>query len=111
LYTHTTTGYYAEVDAKDGYSGMRGWFMSDRHGRCDTFAPNNKPSDFSKTVCASSDYNSDFEPFYHAYAQGFLTKDDSLFKKKFCQAYQAMGTIGYTFPSDYSTTAANFMIV
>jgi hypothetical protein len=103
------TGYYQEVDSKDGHSGHRGWFASDRHGRCVKFVRNDKPEDFSKSVCADS--VSSFAYLYHKYAQGFLNKDDTLFKNNFCNAYQAMGTIGYAYSKDeYLNVAKNFII-
>jgi hypothetical protein len=104
------TGYFQEVDSKDGYSGHRGWFASDRHGRCVKFVRNDKPEDFSKSICADS--VSGFAYLYHKYAQGFLNKDDTLFKNNFCNAYQAMGTIGYNFISkdEYTNVAKNFII-
>jgi hypothetical protein len=36
--------------------------------------------------------------------------DDSLFKAKFCVAYQAMSTIGFQFPADYAAVAPNFVL-
>jgi hypothetical protein len=43
-------------------------------------------------------------------AVSFLQGDDSLFKSKFCFAYQAMSTIGYQFPADYATVAPTFLL-
>ena len=39
-----------------------------------------------------------------------LQGDDSLFKSKFCFAYQAMSTIGYQFPADYAAVAPTFVL-
>ncbi len=39
-----------------------------------------------------------------------LQGDDSLFKSKFCVAYQTMSTIGYQFPADYETVAPTFVL-
>lgn len=39
-----------------------------------------------------------------------LQGDDSLFKSKFCLAYQAMSTIGYQFPVDYADVAKYFVL-
>ena len=39
-----------------------------------------------------------------------LQGDDSLFKSKFCAAYQAMSTIGYQFPADYAAVAPTFVL-
>ncbi len=41
-----------------------------------------------------------------------LQGDDSLFKSKFCVAYQAMSTIGYQFPApaDYAAVASTFVM-
>ena len=39
-----------------------------------------------------------------------LQGDDSLFKSKFCVAYQAMSTIGYQFPADYAAVASTFVL-
>ena len=39
-----------------------------------------------------------------------LQGDDSLFKSKFCVAYQAMSTIGFQFPADYASVAPLFVM-
>jgi hypothetical protein len=39
-----------------------------------------------------------------------LQGDDTLFKNKFCGAYQAMSTIGYNFPTDYDAVAPSFIM-
>ena len=36
--------------------------------------------------------------------------DDSLFKAKFCVAYQSMSTIGFQFPADYAAIAPQFVL-
>jgi hypothetical protein len=90
-----------------------GWFATDRHGLCDSFknkgATTFDPTlELAKVVCA--DKLSDFKDTYAKYSAGFLSGDDSLFKAKFCQAFQAMGTIGLNMPTDYDAVAIQFLI-
>jgi hypothetical protein len=48
--------------------------------------------ELAKVECA--DKISSFKNIYAQYSANFLKGDDSFFKSQFCQAFQAMGTIG-----------------
>lgn len=98
-------GYYTEVVTAGGYKGMNGWFESDRHGLCNELPAG---SELQKRVCKTSD--SPLLVHYKKYSDNFLKNNDEPFRKDFCQALQAMSTIGFEFPPDYDNTASNFII-
>eukprot|EP00953_Heterococcus_sp_UTEX-ZZ885_P014957 8437-Heterococcus_DN1.PRE.4 len=93
---------------------------SDRHGLCnemrrkttEEFVEDNTGAviedddpliNLERLIC--DDQLSQFAVYYKRYSDGFLRNDDSQFKQKFCDAYQAMSLIGMQVPSDYVKVA------